>query len=386
MGGINLKVVEFVLENGDEDQTNRYMLLDKNGVPVEPVMRYIKYLDNTGKKANTLRAYCYHLKLYFEFLEVSSSTYKDVNLTKLGQFIAWLRSEHVGTNIIPISNQTSLRTERTINTIVTCVLGFYDFLSRTEMFERELSQVTQKQISGRFRSFMSFLHHISKGKPLNKNILKLKEPKSKIKTLTSHEVESTYKSTTNQRDQLLIRILYEGGLRISEALNLKISDFNLNDQSIRIRKSKTAAGEERIVYVDHKTMNLFQDYIIDIHDEFDSDYVFLTLKGSNKGKRLSYGAVNSMVKRYAKKSGVVFTPHMLRHTFATELHAQGVDVGVIQRLLGHASVQTTIEFYVHPSDDTIRESYQSTMKNKNSRGVLHEEQHINDSEQEEHEI
>jgi integrase/recombinase XerD len=112
-------------------------------------------------------------------------------------------------------------------------------------------------------------------------------------------------------------------------------------------------------------MNFFQDYLIEYHSfEIDSNFVFITLRGNNKGLPLTYYAVNSMVKRIKIKTGISFTPHMLRHTYATELHAQGVDVGIIQKLLGHEQVQTTIQTYVHPSEQTIRESYEKAQANR----------------------
>ncbi|MDQ8735805.1 tyrosine-type recombinase/integrase [Paenibacillus sp. LHD-38] len=360
-----MKVHEILIDVEDDNQKKRYMLVDNRGALVQPVMHYIKYLDNTGNKPSTLRAYCYHLKLYFEFLDSCSLEYTKVNLTILGQFIAWLRDPQVNMNVISMNEQVSKRSERTVNTILTCVVSFYDFLFRSEAFEKEISDHTQRQISGRFKSFKPFLHHISIGKTIGKNTLKLKVPRSRVKTLSSEQLEAVYRSVTNIRDKLLLRILYESGLRISEALNLEISDFNFSKQSIKVTKSKTVAGEGRTVYVDADTMNVFQDYLIDICDEFDSNYVFLTLNGKNHGKQLSYSAVSSMVKRAIKKSNVPFTPHMLRHTYATELHANGVDVGVIQQLLGHSSVQTTFNTYIHPSDETIRKSYNAANSKKN---------------------
>lgn len=65
------------------------MLIDNDGFPIMPVMKYIKYLDNIGKADNTLKSYCYHLKLYFEYLGQIETSYKDVNLDLLGGFIGW---------------------------------------------------------------------------------------------------------------------------------------------------------------------------------------------------------------------------------------------------------------------------------------------------------
>jgi site-specific recombinase XerD len=116
-------------------------------------------------------------------------------------------------------------------------------------------------------------------------------------------------------------------------------------------------------------MNLFQDYLIDCHDA-DTDFAFITLSGRNKGEPLKDSAVRDLVKRIRKKTGIDFTPHMLRHTYATELHEHGTEIAVIQKLLGHAQIQTTIQTYIHPTDDTIRDSYEKAMqRKKNGEGL-----------------
>jgi integrase/recombinase XerD len=79
------------------------------------------------------------------------------------------------------------------------------------------------------------------------------------------------------------------------------------------------------------------------------------------------GSVRSLIKRMKNKTGINFTPHMLRHTYATELHEAGVDIAIIQRLLGHAHVQTTIQTYIHASDETIRGSWEQAQSKKNGK-------------------
>jgi len=152
--------------------------------------------------------------------------------------------------------------------------------------------------------------------------------------------------------------MYESGVRASELLSLWIEDFNINENSIMVRKSKTKAGEKRKVYISKETMNQFQDYIIDYHtDEIDTNHVFINLRGKNKGQPVKYWTLQALVKRINKKTGVDFTAHMLRHSFATNLHDSGVEVSIIQKLLGHNHVQTTMDMYIHPTDETIRRSW-----------------------------
>jgi len=344
------------------DDKKRYLLIDGDNKPVVPVLKYLKYLDNIGKAENTLKSYCHHLKFYFQFLNEKERGYKDVDLDLLAEFVSWLRSPHQSIKIVQFQPTKAKRSERTVNTMLTCVQGFYDYLMRIEDYEKDLSEKTKKQVFGNYRGFKPFLHHISKGKPIDKNILKIKEPRREVLTLTKSQVQAIHDACSNIRDALLIRILYEGGLRIGEALSLWIEDFDVGSTTIRVRKSKTVSGEGRKVYVSADTMNVFQDYLIDIHDA-DTNFVFINLSGPNKGEPLNYRAAIDVIERIRKKTRIDVTPHMLRHTYATELHEQGVEVSIIQKLLGHAHVQTTIQTYVHPTDETIRSEWQKAQEN-----------------------
>jgi integrase/recombinase XerD len=339
------------------DNKKRYILIDENNYPVVPVIKYLKHLDNIGRAENTLKSYCHHLKFYFQFLNEKEKNYKEVDLNLLGEFIFWLRNPYQSTKIVHIKQVSARRSERTVNTILTCVQGFYDYLMRIEDYEKDLSEKTKKHVLGSYRSFKPFLHHISKGKGFEKNILKIKEPRRAVLTLTKEQVQSIHDACSNIRDALLIRILYEGGLRIGEALSLWIEDFDIGSTAITVRKSKTVSGKGRKVYISADTMNVFQDYLIDLHDA-DTNFVFINLSGTNKGEPLNYRAAFDVIERIRIKTEIDFTPHMLRHTYATELHEQGVEISYIQKLLGHSHVQTTIQTYVHPSDETIRKEWQ----------------------------
>ncbi|WP_256710898.1 tyrosine-type recombinase/integrase [Paenibacillus sp. FSL A5-0031] len=360
-----LKVQEVIVSTKNEEMKTRYMLLDSVGSPVIPVIKYLKYLDNCEKSTNTIKSYCYHLKLYFEFLMLRDKTYQDVSLDLLSDFIQWLRTPYESLNVFPLQQIPAKRTERTINVIITCVISFYDYLMRSDLFSNEIVEKVTRKVSGSRRSFKSFLHHVNKSKPLDINILKIKVPRRRVKTLTNTQIDFIKQACSNERDRLLLLVLYEGGLRISEALSLWIEDFDIGTNSIIVRKSKTPAGEGRKVYVTENTINLFQDFLIEYHaDDIDTNYVFFKLRGDNKGQPLDYPSTSSWVKRMKKKTGINFTPHLFRHSYATELQRNGASIKTIQELLGHRNVQTTMNLYLHPSDEDIRSEYEKAIKKK----------------------
>jgi hypothetical protein len=85
-----MRVQEVKLEN----DIRRYLLIDDKGIPIIPVAKYFKYLDNGGKSPNTHKIYCYALKLYFEYLTEIDTDYRKVNIKILSNFIGWLRNPH----------------------------------------------------------------------------------------------------------------------------------------------------------------------------------------------------------------------------------------------------------------------------------------------------
>lgn len=363
-----MNVAQFPVKDPFGNDSTKYMLMDNNGMPVVSAAKFFKWLDNTGKASNTIKTYAHHLKLYFEFLEERNESYENPSIVLLGEFVAWLRNPTPARNILNMNSELTKekRSPSTINAIITVVSGFYEFLIRLEDFGSGITDAMTRQVSGRFRTFKPFLHHISKGKKVDKNILKQKVPRRPVKTLSVRDIQQIDEACSNIRDKLLIRILLDAGLRIDEALELWIENFDISKNMITVRKSKTSAGTGRRVYVSSETMNLFQDYLYYIHDAegFDTNYVFVNLRGPNKGEKWNYRAAYAFVKRVRKKTGVDFTPHMFRHTWATENHSNGMSVAVLKELGGWANVQTPLQIYVNPTDEDIREEYDTTQEIK----------------------
>lgn len=353
-----------------ERNIRRYMLLDDKGLPIIPAVKYLKYLDSGEKSYNTQKTYCYSLKLYFEYLKEIDIDYRKVNLYLLSNFVGWLRNPYESTKAISIKTIKAKRTEKTVNLIVTVVTNFYDYLFRTEEIDNNMIEKLMKQVfTGGHTSYKDFLYHVNKDKPSNRNILKIKEPRRKIKVLTKEETEIIYRATTNIRDEFLIKLLFETGLRIGEVLSLFIEDFiydhnkghkiKLTDRGELSNGAKLKTGE-REIYVSQELMDLFDDYEYEVLDELeiDTNFVFVKLRGENKGQPLEYQDVSALFKRLKQKTGIDVHAHLLRHTHATMYYRQTKDIKQVQERLGHSQIQTTINMYLHPSNEDIRESWE----------------------------
>ncbi|MCU4930063.1 site-specific integrase [Bacillus cereus] len=361
-----MKVQEVILE----DNSRRYMLLDGEGFPVLPVMKYLKYLDTAGKSSNTQKTYCYALKQYFVYLHEKKKDFKNISLEDLVDFVAWLRNPYENVKVTPLQPMKAKKTEKTVNLTITAVTNFYDYLFRNEEFQNDIIQKLMKQVftGGRTR-YKDFLYHVNKGRPSNRNILKVKEPRKRIQVLTKDDVQKIIESTTNIRDRLLIQVLFETGLRIGEVLSLFIEDFifdhknghriNLVDRGELENGAKLKTGE-REIYVSQSLMDLYDDYLYEVLDEFDlkTNFVFVKIRGDNTGQAMEYQDVSALFKRLRTKTGISVYPHLFRHTHATMYYNQTKDIKQVQERLGHSQIQTTMNMYLHPSDEEIRKNWE----------------------------
>ena len=155
------------------------------------------------------------------------------------------------------------------------------------------------------------------------------------------------------RDRAMLELLYATGLRVSELINLKMGQMNLNQGVIRV----VGKGDrERLIPLGDEAQDWLKDFIegarIEILLERQTDYLFPT----RRGDRMTRQAFWHIIKRYAKKAGVnkKLSPHTVRHAFATHLLNNGADLRVVQLLLGHSDVSTT-QIYTHVARERMKD-------------------------------
>ncbi|NFE75524.1 transposase [Clostridium botulinum] len=366
-----MEVVKVKTDEGKE----RYYLADSYGLPIEAVLKFIRFKDNTNYSRNTLRMYCQHLKLYFEYLEQQEINFQDVTIDDLALFVNWLQNPYESLKVIPVHPTGTARSPRTVNIVINTVLAFYDYILRHEEYSNNISDRVKKFVSTPSRNFKGFLYGIAhEQKKVTSNILKLKVPKSKPKTLTKNEITTLIKTCNNFRDKFLLSLLYETGIRIGEALSLWIEDFDVSEMIIDLKdrgqlennaEIKTVSSPRRIDISQNLT-DMFMEYIAEYHTEdVETNHIFIKISGDNKYKAMNYIDVDNLFRALKKKTGIYVTPHMFRHSSLTVLRMAGWQPELLRIRAGHKNIYTTMNTYIHPSDEEISKEFDKTQPNFN---------------------
>ncbi len=200
--------------------------------------------------------------------------------------------------------------------------------------EKNISASYQKQILFSITKFYDSIYN----KKLDLYSLYPKRAEYKLpKYLSLSDVQKIINETDNLKHKSIISVLYGGGLRLSELINLQLSDINSDKMLIFIRQSK--GKKDRVVMLSEKLLTLLRQYYVAYKPK-------VWLFEGQSGGQYSAKSVQQVVKSAAQKAGINInvTPHVLRHAFATHLIENGTDIRFIQELLGHNSIKTTEKY------------------------------------------
>ena len=265
--------------------------------------QYRKELDN-----KTVKAYRIDLRQFFEFVG-------ECDLDK-----NWIERY--------ITNLHKNFRQKTVKRKIASVKAFYNFLEDEELIQEN---------------------------PFRKIKVKFKETSELPKIIPREEIEQLLQSMYTDlkirkkkeksilRDIAVVETLFATGARVSEISNIKKENINLNTGVIRIMGK---GGKERYILIGERSvLELLKRYYEQNYENIkQSGYFFV----NRDGERFSEQSIRLMIKRYAKNAGIErnITPHMFRHSFATYLIEEGVDISCVQRILGHSSIKTT-QIYIH---------------------------------------
>ena len=263
---------------------------------------YLKYMQLKNYSKNTVTTYHYFLLRFI-------NTYRQSSISKINEF----EVEKINDYHKHMSEEKSFASN-TINQSVNAIKLYYN-----KVLNRELKL---------------------------EEVIRPKGYKSLPKVWTKEQVERILQHVENLKQKALLSLIYGGGLRIGEVLNLRLSDINSKQMQIRVNNGK--GKKDRFTLLGKSTLELLRQYYMDFKP---TDYLF---EGQFGGKYSSSSAGMSL-RKAIEKSGVpkIGGLHSLRHSFATHLLESGTDIRFIQELLGHSSSKTT-EIYTHVSNKYLQ--------------------------------
>ena len=282
----------------------------------EIVRRYLRYLKlERNYSQNTIEAYRNDLRWLIDFLQANELNVLDVKLEHLEQFSGTLH-EHL------ISPRSQAR-------ILSGLRSFYKYLLLDGYIEAD---PTELLVSPHVRNHLP-------------DVLSTEE-------VDLLEASIDLSKPEGQRNKAIIEVLFSCGLRVSELVNLKLSDLFIEEKYVRVIGK---GSKERLVPISTKAIKELQYWFRDRNlmniQPGEQDYVFLNRRGAH----LTRTMILIMIKQQAMLAGIkkTISPHTLRHSFATSLLEGGADLRAIQVMLGHEDIGTT-EIYTHIDTTTLR--------------------------------
>ena len=282
------------------------------------------YLKNVRKYSlNTVNSYISDINIFLEYLHIQKLNYKDVNHEVIRSYLKYLDEKKYKNS--------------SINRILSSLNDYYNYLTKCKVTKYNyFEDINRPRKEKRLPNFINYSEYMS--------LLAI--------------VEKEENEFLKARNLLLLEILFDTGLRVSEAVNIEINNINKKEQSIKVLGK---GNKERIVYYGDYAKNYLEDYLnlrrnINIVDK---DYLFL-----NKNyTRLTRRGVEYLISDISKKALLrqKISPHTLRHSFATEMLNNGCDIRSVQELLGHKSLSTT-GIYTHVTNEVVRQEYLKAFK------------------------
>lgn len=283
------------------------------------IEEFLKYLSIEKKYSNkTIENYSIDLEQFTNYLKsININSIKDVSYEILRKYLEYLYNNKY-------SNKTICRH-------ISSIKSYYKFLINKGYLKDNPSELLNSpKMEFRLPNYL--------------NIIDLE----KILSIPNRETK------IGKRDILILEMFYSTGIRLSELVNIKISDIDKFNRQIKVLGK---GSKERIVFFSIKCLEYLDDYLnnsrIFLLKE-NNDYLFL----NNKGKKLSTSGVEYIIRQILLKSdlSVHLTPHTLRHTFATHMLDEGADLMTVKELLGHENISTT-GIYTHVSNEHLRKAY-----------------------------
>ena len=282
---------------------------------LDDYLKYLKY--NRNYSDNTIISYEKDIKEYLLYLQRECLDMYDVKYSDIRLLLDYYDKEKL--------KNYSIRRK------ISSLKGFYKYLTREgKIDDNPFSYVTLPKCEKKLPQYLNYNEVIEMFETVDtSNLLGL-------------------------RNRLIIELLYATGVRVSELVNIKINDIDINNRSIKVIGK---GNKERIVFFNEITKKILNKYLSESSDLRREDYLII----NNNGKGITSRSIENIINKVINDTSIIkhIHPHILRHTFATHLLNNGCDLLTVQELLGHESISTT-GIYTHVTKEHIKDVYYHT--------------------------
>ena len=306
------------------------------------VNEYLSYLADRNYSPRTIRTYAFMLL----------------------RFLAACRTERVagragGANVVGLDGRrTDSVSPATVNLRLAAVSGLFSFRSMRDPDAPDPVPKGReaKRLSAGERGGM--LAHVSRA-PKRRSPLRVRDVRRLPKTLDHQEVVALLESLRSWRDRAMAGLMVFCGLRSAEVLALDVTDVDVGARWLLVSGK---GGKERRVPLDVDVAGVIQTYLLAERPETASTRLFIVAKGPTRGQPLTPAGLRRIFRYHRDITGIASAhPHALRHTFGSALAEAGVDLAVMQALLGHAHIDTTAR-YVHLAPAHVKTEFDAARR------------------------
>lgn len=346
-----------------------WVLAGPASVGFELVNDYLAYLGDRRYSPRTVRSYAFDLLHFCRWLLAEGVSLGAVSTDVLLRYLAACReamlpSQHGGNVVDLRSGRAAGYAPATVNRRMAAISGLFSFRAMRDPAATNpvpRGPAARRTAKGE-RSGM--LGHLAR--PKQRSQLRVREPRRLPRGLTRDETRALVASFRTDRDRAIAGLMLFSGLRSAEVLGLAVTDVDVGRGWVRVIGK---GDKERRIPLDPDVASLVQAYLLAERPETTSDALLVVAKGPHRGQPLSAAGLRRVFRYHREKAGVpAGNPHALRHTFGTALAEAGVDMAVMQALMGHDHVDSAAA-YIHLSPAHVRRAYEDARARQRSREV-----------------
>lgn len=340
-----------------EGSSGHYRLIGAAAERFGLVNEYLGYLVDRAYSPRTVRAYAFDLLTFGRWLLVEGVELGAVTTEGLLRYLTACRTVTLpgrpGDNVFSMwDGRNAGYAATTINRRLAAISGLFGYRSMREpQLPNPVPRGREARVAGSAERG-GLLGHLAR--PVPRSPLRVREPRRLPRGLNPAEVRALLASFRTTRDRAIAGLMLLSGLRSSEVLSLRVRDIDIPRGWAHVSGK---GNKERRVPVDPEVTALVQSYLLADRPDTEAAALFVVAKGQHRGRPLTPAGLRTIFRYHRVIAGVpAGHPHALRHTFGTALAEAGVDLAVLQALMGHDHIDSSVA-YIHLAPPHLRAAY-----------------------------